>query len=63
MSRKKVVWFEVQDGETIAACLERMKKEGYTAVARKEEPLFEEVDGTFVPVKQIIKFKGSLSES
>lgn len=56
---KKTVWFEVEENETMENCLERMKKQGYIAVGRKEEPLFEEVDGKPVPVRQIVKFKGS----
>ncbi|UJF28505.1 NETI motif-containing protein [Planococcus sp. 107-1] len=40
------------------ACLERMKREGYAAVGRKDEPLFEEIDGKPVPIRQIVKFKG-----
>lgn len=55
---KKQVWFEVEETETIDACLERMKKEGYMPVGRKEEPLFHMVDGEPVPIRQIIKFKG-----
>ena len=56
---KKTIWFEVGENETMGACLERMKQEGYAAVGRKEEPLFEEVDGKPVPVRQIVKFKGT----
>ena len=58
MSRK-TVWFEVEENETMESCLERMRKQGYVAVGRKEEPLFEEVNGKPVPVRQIIKFKGN----
>lgn len=56
---KKTLWFEVAENETMAACLERMKEAGYAAVGRKEEPLFEEVDGKPVPIRQIVKFKGN----
>ncbi|CEG23624.1 hypothetical protein BN1080_02624 [Planococcus massiliensis] len=60
---KKTVWFEVGENETMDACLERMKQAGYAAVGRKEEPLFEEIDGKPVPIRQIVKFKGmKLSE-
>lgn len=55
---KKTVWFEVAQDETMEQCLERMQTEGYMAAGRKEEPLFEEVDGQPVPVRQITKFKG-----
>lgn len=60
---KNTVWFEVGENETIIECLERMKAEGYAAVGRKEEPLFEEVNGEPVPVRQIVKFKGSKLEN
>ncbi|MFP3359071.1 NETI motif-containing protein [Planococcus citreus] len=59
---KKTIWFEVQEHETMEDCLNRMKKEGYMAVSRKEEPLFEEINGEPVPVRQIIKFKGNKIE-
>lgn len=59
---KKTVWFEVEENETISECLERMEKAGYAAVGRKEEPLFEMRDGNPVPIRQIIKFKGTVRE-
>lgn len=59
---KNTIWFEVRENESIAECLERMKAEGYVPVGRKEEPLFEEVNGEPVPVRQIVKFKGSKLE-
>lgn len=55
---KKTIWFEVREDETMEDCLKRMKAEGYMAAGRKEEPLFKEVDGQPVPVRQIVKFKG-----
>ncbi|MDN7243631.1 NETI motif-containing protein [Planococcus sp. N028] len=55
---KKTVWFEVGENETLADCLERMKEQGYMAMGRKEEPVFEDIDGEPVPVRQIVKFKG-----
>lgn len=55
---KKNLWFEVQEGETIEQCLERMQKEGYMAAGRKEEPVFEERDEKPVPIRQRIRFKG-----
>ena len=60
MSRKKTVWFEVEENENAENCLTRMAAEGYSAVGRKEEPLFREVDGEIVPFRQLIKFKGML---
>lgn len=59
---KKTVWFEVAEDETVSECLDRMKREGYLPAGRKEEPLFEEVDGKPVPVRQMIKFKGIKQE-
>ncbi|MGX9136149.1 NETI motif-containing protein [Rummeliibacillus sp. JY-2-4R] len=59
---KRQVWFEVEETETIDECLERMKREGYMPVGRKEEPLFQMVNGEPVPIRQIIKFKGMLIE-
>ena len=60
---KKTVWYEVAENETISECLERMQKDGYMPAGRKEEPLFEMIDGNPVPVRQLIKFKGVLVES
>ena len=62
MSRKKTVWFEVGEEETIEACLKRMAAEGYSVIGRKEEPQFAEVNGEYVPVRQLIKFKGTLTD-
>jgi len=57
--KKKTVWFEVGETESIDECLERMKTEGYMPMGRREEPLFQEVDGENVPIRQIIQFKGT----
>ena len=62
MSRKKTVWFEVEEKETIENCLKRIADEGYLVAGRKEEPLFAEVNGEYVPIRQLIKFKGILIE-
>lgn len=62
MSKKNTVWFEVEENETIEECLDRMKKAGYIPAGRKEEPLFTEVNGEKVPIRQLIKFKGQLVE-
>lgn len=59
---KKQVWYEVEENETIEQCLERMKKDGYMAFGRKEEPIFEEVNGEPVYLRQKIRFKGILME-
>lgn len=62
MSKKKTVWFEVGETESIDDCLKRMDADGYTVAGRKEEPLFKEVDGEYIPIRQLIKFKGTLIE-
>ncbi|MFS0577508.1 NETI motif-containing protein [Sporosarcina sp. 179-K 3D1 HS] len=62
MTKKKTVWFEVAADETIEECLERMASEGYVVAGRKEEPVFTEVDGEYVPVRQRIQFKGILNK-
>ena len=59
---KKQVWYEVQENETIEQCLERMKKDGYMPFGRKEEPVFEEINGEPVVLRQKIQFKGILVE-
>ena len=59
---KKQVWYEVEENETIEQCLERMKKEGYMPVGRREEPIFEEVNGEPLYLRQKIQFKGLLIE-
>lgn len=59
---KNTTWFEVEEHESISQCLERMKEQGYAAVGRKEEPLFEEINGQPVPIRQIVKFKGAKLE-
>ncbi len=57
---KKTVWYEVEETETISECLERMQKDGYMPAGRKEEPLFQMIEGKPVPIRQLIKFKGIL---
>ncbi|MET0785571.1 MAG: NETI motif-containing protein [Paenisporosarcina sp.] len=57
--KRKTVWYEVEEHETIDECLERMKSEGYMPMGRREEPVFQEVDGEIVPIRQIIQFKGT----
>jgi hypothetical protein len=56
--------FEVLPDETIAQCLERMEKEGYTPSRRMEEPIFHEVkrDGKTVvePCGRKIVFEGKV---
>lgn len=58
---KKKMNFEVQENETIAECLERMKKQGYVPVRRTEKPIFQEVKSgseiTYEPVGRQIVFE------
>lgn len=63
MSQRKTVWFQVEENETISDCIDRMKAEGYMPAGRREEPLFEEQDGQYVPIRQIIQLKGILADS
>jgi hypothetical protein len=63
MVRKKTKQFEVLENESIADCLERMKKEGYTPVRRIEKPVFKEArqkngEESFEYAKQVVKFEG-----
>ncbi|MEH6882993.1 NETI motif-containing protein [Priestia megaterium] len=60
--KPKKVLYELQENETIASCLDRMKKDGYMPVRRMEKPIFEEkeINGKkeYVPVRQQIVFEG-----
>lgn len=56
--KKETLWFEVEEHETIANCIDRMAQLGFQIAGRKEEPLFAEVDGEPVPIRQIILLKG-----
>ena len=60
--KKKQIWFEVEENETIEQCLERMKKEGYMPIGRKEEPVFQLIDEKPTYLRQKIQFKGLLIE-
>ncbi|SDN19873.1 NETI motif-containing protein [Bacillus sp. OK048] len=65
MSKKKML-FEVQENESIDACLERMKKQGYIPVRRTEKPIFMEVingkETTYEPVGKQIVFEAVSTE-
>ncbi|MBW3113010.1 MULTISPECIES: NETI motif-containing protein [Bacillaceae] len=65
MSKKKLL-FEVQENESIADCLDRMKEMGYMPVRRMEKPVFEEQkEGNkteYVPIRQTIVFEGKRIE-
>jgi len=53
--------YEVQEDETVAECLDRIKKDGYTPIKRVEKPIFKEVikSGlkTYEPVSSKIIFE------
>jgi hypothetical protein len=36
-----------------------MQTEGYMPTGRREEPVFQEIDGEILPIRQIIQFKGT----
>lgn len=59
---KKQVWFEVMENETPTQCIERMRTKGYIPIARKEEPVFQYVNGEITYFRQKIAFKGALLE-
>ena len=51
--------FKVNDNETIADCLKRMKDEGYMPTRRIEKPIYKEnKDGSLEVLKQDIIFIG-----
>ncbi|AXI00074.1 NETI motif-containing protein [Sporosarcina sp. PTS2304] len=56
MSKKKI-WFDRQENETLEDCFERIQRLGYTVVARREKPLFEQVGEDYIPVKQLTQFQ------
>jgi NETI protein len=65
MSKKKMQ-FEVQENESIEACLERIKKLGYIPVRRTEKPIFQEVvtgkETSYEPVGRQIVFEAVMNE-
>ncbi len=65
MSKKKME-FEVQENESIEACLERIKEAGYMPVRRTEKPIFQEVkkgnETLYEPVGRQIVFEAKLME-
>ncbi|WP_240468679.1 NETI motif-containing protein [Gracilibacillus sp. YIM 98692] len=54
--------FELQDDETIEACLDRIKKEGYQPMRRTEKPVFKEKNGDVEPVGSTIVFDAVLAK-
>lgn len=56
--KKETKWFEVGENESITECIERMTTDGFQIAGRREEPLFAEIDGQPIPVRQLIMLKG-----
>jgi hypothetical protein len=65
MSKGKMI-FTVQEDETIAECLERMKNQGYIPVRRTEKPIFQEIikgkEVSYEPVGREIVFEAKIIE-
>lgn len=65
-SKKQKLLFEVQENETIDACLERIKQQGYMPIRRMEKPIFQEVitgkDTSYVPIGRQIIFETKVCE-
>jgi len=57
---KQQIWYEVEENESIEDCLARMRRDGYMAVGRKEEPIFHLVNGEPTYLRQKIQFKAML---
>lgn len=56
--------FRVNENETIADCLARMREEGYMPVRRIEKPVYtEEKNGNVEVLRQDIQFVGKKIES
>ncbi|MGE7186940.1 NETI motif-containing protein [Peribacillus sp. NPDC006672] len=66
VSKKSKEKFVVVEGETIDACLDRIKAAGYFPVKRTEEPIFaERIENgkvQYVPVDRKIVFEAKLYE-
>ncbi|MGE8079746.1 NETI motif-containing protein [Peribacillus loiseleuriae] len=66
MSKKKKEVFEVEEGESIDVCLERIKAAGYTPIKRIEKPIFaeekEKGETIYKPVSRKIVFEALLNE-
>jgi hypothetical protein len=66
VTKKRKLKFEVKEGETIDACLDRIKAEGYFPVRRTEEPIFTEKiengEVRYEPISRKIVFEAKLIE-
>lgn len=52
----KKQWMAVEANETSGEAYERLQNEGFQIVGRREVPVFEEVDGEPVPLRQQMEF-------
>lgn len=52
----KKQWMAVEEGETIGEAYERLQNSAFQIVGRREVPVFEEVNGQPVPLRQQIEF-------
>lgn len=59
--QQKKMTYEVQENETVADCLDRIQKDGYTPIRRTEVPIFQEkTDGnelSYEPIGRQIIFE------
>jgi hypothetical protein len=66
VSKKRKELFEVLEGESIGACLDRIKEAGYFPVKRTEKPIFvEKTEGgktIYEPIGRKIVFEAKLIE-
>ncbi|WP_026573532.1 NETI motif-containing protein [Bacillus sp. UNC438CL73TsuS30] len=64
--RQRKLQFEVQENETIDACLTRMKQQGYIPIRRLEKPIFQEIkkgnETIYEPIGRQIVFEGQFNE-
>ena len=52
----KKQWMAVEAGETTGEAYERLQNSGFQIVGRREVPIFEEVNGEPVPLRQQVEF-------
>ncbi|RFU68898.1 NETI motif-containing protein [Peribacillus saganii] len=66
MNKKTKQIFEVEEGETLVECLNRIREAGYYPVKRTEKPIFEEkiINGQkeYEPIDRKIIFEAKLIE-
>ncbi|MBA9028667.1 NETI motif-containing protein [Peribacillus huizhouensis] len=66
VNKKKKEVFEVEEGESIDACLDRIKSAGYSPIKRIEKPIFaeekEKGETVYKPVSRKIVFEALSNE-